>query len=245
MIKYNISFKTVALLVFLSLLVPAMSWSQKVTQKQVRDLEIWSAATIKWEAAKKLTFELEEQLRLKEDASELDIYFTELGTYYKVNKHFGVGIGGRYITENDNKGKKQGNRNHFRYHVDLTYKHKIKRFGLKYRIRYQSKNELGISKEEGDYANTNLRFKTALSYNIKKTKWTPTIAGEIFRKKEGEEPVEFNKFRLTTALGYTIKKIGKISLFYRMEKELNNNYPKTTNIMGFKYSYTIKRKKKK
>lgn len=242
MIK-QVDWKQVRLLLVLFLFTAVIGWSQKTTQKQVRDLEVWSSATLKWQATKKLSFELEEQLRLKEDASELDIYFTELGTSYKINKHFGAGIGGRYITENDNKGKKQGYRNHFRYHIDLSYKHKLKRFGLKYRVRYQSKNELGDMATTGNDGNRTIRLKTSLSYNIKKTKWSPSIAGEIFRKTQ-EEETEFNKYRLTAMMGYKFKKLGELGFFYRMERELNANAPKTSNIVGAKYIYTIKRKKK-
>ncbi len=228
------------LYIFILLLFTIKGWSQKTKQVQVRDLESWSSLSLKWEPTKRLSFEVEEQFRLKEDASTTDLYFTELSSNYDLTKHIGIGFGMRHITENDNQGKKQGFDNFFRYQMDLSYKHKISRLSLKYRVRYQNKNELGISTDEGDIPVSHVRFRTSLGYNIKGTKWSPNIEGEIFRKYETGQPSEYNKYRITTGLSYDFKKYGEITLFYRLEKELNQLYPKTSNIIGFTYGYTIK-----
>ncbi|MCB9426386.1 MAG: DUF2490 domain-containing protein [Flavobacteriales bacterium] len=232
-------------IIIAALIISPLAKAQKTKQVQVRDLEAWGSTAIKWEATKKFSLELEEQFRLKEDASQTDLYFTQLGVSYKINKHFDVGFSGRYITENDNQGKKQGYNHFFRYNIDVSYKHKLQRFGLKYRLRYQNKNELGVSELEGDYPDTRLRFMTAIDYNIKKTKWTPSVAAELFRKDRKGEPVELDKFRLTVGMDYEFKKMGELGFFYRMERDLNATYPKTTNILGLGYKYTIKRKKEK
>ena len=41
-----------------------------------------------------------------------------------------------------------------------------------------------------------------------------------------------------------IKKAGDLGAFYRIEKELQGDYRKTTNIIGVQYQYTLKRKNK-
>ena len=206
------------------------------------DLEGWSSITLKYKHNKKLSFELEEQLRLDENISETKKYFTQLSTSYSVFKNFDIGVGARFIRENDNEGKIQGYENHFRFHIDASYKQKIDQFTLKYRLRYQNKNEMGISSEEGDVANQNLRFKTSLGYNIKKWKLDPKFAAEIFNHFEKDEESEFNKYRLTLSTDYEFKKLGTLGLFYRIEKELNQTFNEKTNIIGLKYTYTIKNK---
>ncbi|RKR08055.1 uncharacterized protein DUF2490 [Maribacter vaceletii] len=227
-----------ALLMLIPLMMLSfMCFSQDEDNK---DLESWTAINLKYKLNKKWAFNLEGQLRLKEDISEVSEYFSEFATAYTVFKGFKLGAGFRYIRENDNVGNLQGYENHFRFNIDASYKHKIDDFSLKYRFRYQNKNELGISSSEGDYAKQNIRFKTSLEYNIGNWKLDPKVSAEIFNRFEKDEDSRFSKYRLTFGTEYKMKKIGTIGLFYRLEKELNQEVPKTTNIIGLKYTYTIK-----
>ncbi|MFT5512899.1 MAG: hypothetical protein ACI8SE_001298 [Bacteroidia bacterium] len=215
--------------------------AQSGTYYTVRDFEAWSSVGLKFKIDKKWSLSFEEQLRLRDDASNVDIYFSELGLNYKLDKHFGFGLAGRFIRDNDDQGKIQGYENHFRWNADVLYKHKINRFDLKYRVRYQSKDELGVANTVNDPRTNTVRFKFGADYNFKDWKFDPEFSSEIFKKTESDEG--FNKFRLTLGTTYETKKIGDFGVFYRMEKELTGLYPKTTNIAGLKYRYTIKRKK--
>jgi len=83
----------------------------------------------------------------------MNILHNLIQTEYKIAKNFKLAGAVRYIRENDNKGNVQGYENHFRFNIDANYKHEIQDFKLGYRVRYQNKNELGISSSEGDYRN--------------------------------------------------------------------------------------------
>ena len=226
------------LVVFTALLFTSFSFSQDNTD----DLASWTALNLKYKLNKKWTLNLEGQLRLKEDISEVDEYFSELGASYTLFKGFKLGTGLRYIRENDNVGNIQGYENHFRYNIDASYKHKIKDFSLKYRLRYQNKNELGVSTSEGDYAKQNLRLKTSLEYNFSNWKLDPKFSAEIFNRFGKDANNEFSKYRLTFGTEYKLKKMGTIGVFYRLEKELNITNPNITNIIGLKYTFTFKNK---
>lgn len=207
------------------------------------DWASWNSLELKYKLNKKWSFGLEEQLRLKEDISVIDEYFTELNAEYKIFKNFSLGGGLRFIRENDNQGNLQGYENHFRFNLDATYKHKLDRFSLGYRLRYQNKNELGVSPEEGDYANQNIRLKTSIKYNVKKWPLDPKFSVEIFNRfQEDNDNNGFSKYRLTFGTDYEIKNFGEIGLYYRFEKDLNVDIPETTNIIGLKYTYTFKNK---
>ncbi len=231
----------------LSILLPMLftqsAFSQDGEFKTIRDLESWGSFNLKYKINKDWKIGLEEQVRFSNNSSEVDAFFTELNTDYDFSKNVYCGIGLRYIRQNDNVGDIQGFESHMRLHFDLGYKYKAQRFNIDTRIRFQTKNELGISKEQGDYANNNLRLKTGLEYNFKNWKLDPEFSAEIFRQYENGEN-EFNKLRFTIGTKYNLKAFGKIRLFYRMEKELNTSYPKTTNILGIKYTYSLKSKKK-
>ncbi len=203
----------------------------------VRDFETWSALALNYKLNKKVTLGLEEQLRLKDNSSVIDQYFTEVTGKYKLINGLSPGLGLRYIRENDNVGKVQGYENHLRWNFDLGYKHSIKKIALKYRLRYQSKSELGVDAAELD--NT-VRLKIGLGYNIKDWKLDPWVSGEIFNTVGSES--DLKKYRLTLKTEYKTKNIGSFGAFYRLEQQLNKANPKTTNIAGFKYTYALERK---
>ena len=207
------------------------------------DWASWSTMGVEYKLNKKWSFGLEEQFRLKENFSEVDAFFTELNAEYTLFKDFKMGVGARYIRENDNKGNIQGYENHFRFQVDAMYKHQINNLEIGYRLRYQNKNELGVSTDEGDEANQSIRFKTSLEYNFKNWKFDPKFSAEIFNKFQDGDESGFNKYRLTLGTDYKIKNFGKVGVFYRFEKELNEDFPDITNILGLKYTYSFKNKK--
>lgn len=226
------------LIVFTALAIVPQAKAQDGNYYTVRDFEVWSAAKFKYKINKDWSIGLEQQLRLKDDASTIDQYFSELELKRNLGKHFTAAFAGRYIRNNDTKGGKQGYENHFRWNTDLAYDHDINRFNLKYRLRYQARNEMAVE----DISQKTIRFKFESEYNIKKWQLDPVFSAEIFNGLTGNEG--FNKIRFTLGTEYKTKKMGEISTFYRMEKELIGVYPKTTNILGIGYQYTLKNKKK-
>lgn len=224
----------IALVVFITAISNGFSQTE-----DTNDLESWNSINLKYKLNKKWSFDVETQLRLKDDISEIGEYLGELNTQYSVSKKIKLGGGIRYTSKNDNTGNIQGYENYFRFHVDANYKHKINDFSLKYRLRYQNKNELGVD----DYDNQHIRFKTSLGYNFKNWKLDPKFSAEIFNHLEKGAKNGFDKYRLTLGTEYKIKKAGTIGLFCRIEKELNETIPEITKIIGLKYSYTLKNKK--
>ena len=212
--------------------------AQEGTYYTIRDLELWTSAKLKYKMNKKWSLGLEQQFRFKDNASVMDQYFTEMELKRDLGKHFSVSIGGRFIRNNDTQGKIQGYENHFRWYSNLAYQHDIKRFSLNYRLGYQAANELRV---EDDTKRT-VRLKVESTYNIKKWNFDPTLSVEIFNRLTASEG--FYKMRFTLGTDYKIKNFGEIGIYYRMERELQGLYPKTTNIAGFTYQYTLKNKKK-
>lgn len=228
------------LILNLLLLNTVLFSSLNYAQSGDKDWASWSTIGVEYELNNRWSFGLEEQFRLKENFSEVDNFFTQISAEYKVFKNFKIGVGARYIRNNDNTGNIQGYENYFRFQIDAMYKHEINNFKIGYRLRYQNKNELGVSYDEGDYANQNIRFKTSLEYNFKKWKLDPKFSAEVFNKFQEGDDNGFNKYRLTLGTDYKIKNFGKLGVFYRFEKELNVDFPDTTNILGLKYTYSFK-----
>ena len=218
-------------------------YSQEGEWIEVRDFESWTKVGVNLKLNKNWEFGLEEQLRLKNNSSEVDAYFTEINAKYKMKSGLYLGGGFRFIKENDNEGKIQGYETHLRYNFDLGYKHSVDRLKLGYRVRYQSKSETEATAGLNGSPNNTLRFKIGGAYNIKGWKFDPKLSVEIFNRfAEGDEG-GLSKFRATLGTSYDLKKWGELSAFYRIERELNPtyaDYPKTTHIAGLSYVYTFK-----
>jgi hypothetical protein len=183
---------------------------------------------------------LEGQLRLKENSSEIDGYFAEFTGGYEIFKGFRTTLGVRLISKNDNTGKQQGYENYARLHADALYKHTVKRLGLNYRLRYQTRDELGVTNENGDFADQTLRLKIGTEYNFRKWKLDPILSAEIFHENNRNEDEGFDKFRITFGTEYKFKNWGRLGLFYRYEREIDKTNPASTDIIRVQYVYTLK-----
>lgn len=209
-----------------------------------REFETWGAIDLRYKINKKWKIGLQEQYRYSNTSAVTNSYFTELSADYKITNSLVTGIAFRYIRKNDIVGKIQGFEDHVRFQFDLGYRHTFNRFGLISRLRFQTRNELGKTQEEGDYLNNHLRLKLGGNYNIRKWPLDPVFAAEIFRHYEKESENGFDKMRYTFGTKYKTNSFGSIGVYYRLEKELNETEPVTTDIIAIRYSYTFKSKKK-
>ena len=207
---------------------------QSLTAQKNSDLESWSSIGIQKELFNKsLTLSLSEELRLNNNSTALDFYFTELGLDYQFLSYWNIALGYRIIRENESD---QPNSKHSRWQTDLSFKHKINRFKLSYRLRYQQK----YSSSENYNPITKIRFRVKTAYNIKNWKWDPYITTELFHVKEtialenyvpsiDQNDISINgfqKIRFTLGTSKKFKNIGKLNLFYRFENEFDS-YPYT------------------
>jgi hypothetical protein len=208
-----------------------------------KDFALWNSVGVKYSPIKGLKLGVEQHLRLKEDASETDEYFTEVQAEFEIIKNLEVGGAMRFIRENDNVGKIQGYEDHFRYQFDLSYKIDVlKRFAMAFRLRYQNKRETGLDESIEVIPTETLRFKTAFEYNIRKWPLDPEFAVELFnRKGDGAFFIEeFNsRYRLTWGTSYNLKKFGKFGIYYRFQENTRADNDFQTKILGLKYTYSI------
>ena len=121
---------------------------------QEQDFQQWSKIGVSYELNKDLSVSLDQGLRFRENASLLDVTFSNLSLKYDLIKKWSVAIGYRYITDFD---LSQNTSTSHRIYSDISYRKKKKRWLMKNRLRYQYQEENFI-----------LRDKVSLSYNIRK-----------------------------------------------------------------------------
>lgn len=209
-----------------------------------RDFAMWNSVGIKYSPIKRLKLGVEQHIRLKENASETDEYFTEVFAGFEIIKDLEIGGAARFIRENDNVGKIQGYEKHFRYNIDLTYTlDNIKKFDISFRLRYQNKRELDLGEGVEDIAAENLRLKMGVEYNIKSWPLDPEFAVELFnRKRDGLSLIgdaKISRYRLTFGTSYNLKKFGKFGIYYRYQENTRVDNTFVTEILGLKYTYSI------
>ena len=196
---------------------------------------MWNNFAISKKISDRWKVSLEEELRFTEDISRFDIFFTDLGLDYKINKHFSAGLNYRFYQNKNNDGDFK---TQHRLSASVSYKQKFDRFTFGYRLQFQNKDEDFLSSSSENNV-SNLRNKISVDYDIKNFKLEPYFQAELFRKYEtGEDPC-FNKVRWTLGASYPITKKSDIQLFYRIDNELNQSYPKNTYILGLGYKFSF------
>lgn len=203
-----------------------------------QDLESWNSIGLKYEINKKISIGLEQGIRLNQNASLADQILTDLSLKIKPTKHLNFGVGLRYVAD---RGNNELFDNDFRFNLDAIYKHKVQAFSFKYRLRFQNRNEIGLSTAEGDYFKNYFRLKAGIKYNIKSWKLDPVFSAELFRDMT-KVTGGFDKLRFTLGTSYSFKKWGELDAFYRVEQSLGTSYPKTTYIIGLGYTFLLKNK---
>ncbi len=222
-----------------------LGYSQTTENAVSKDFEGWVSAEFDYKINKKWNLVLEEQIRFKNNASEIDRYFTQLEGAYEFAKKWTVGLGFRYIRINDNEGATQGYEDYTRIQLDLSNSFKIKklkRFSFKNRLRYQRRNQLGVGDAPDIYPSSDFRLKSTIGYNIKNWKLDPKISGELFYHTETGAFNGFTKYRLAIGTDYKIKKRHRIALQYMIERETKVWDADLFNIVRLRYTYQFKKK---
>ena len=210
-------------------------FGQKQDTKVVKDLELWTSAGLSKKLNKHWKISLDQEVRFLDEISGFNLWFSDLGMDYKLNKHLQFGANYRFYQLKD--ASNQFETQH-RISVDFKYKQKLQRFKLEYRMRIQNRDE-GFIENGSENNNVNLRNRLSAEYDIRKFKPDPFFDVELFRRIYDLESGRFNKIRWTLGVQFPLYKNSAVKLFYRLDHELNEMYPKDTYIIGLGYSYSF------
>lgn len=199
-------------------------------QEDGKDTELWTAVELKYKASKKLTFELREMLRLKDDLTSIDQYYTQLEGFYEFIPNVEIGLGYRFVRKNDNVGNIQGYENIGRIQTDLKYTFETGRWTNGIRFRFQNRQNY----TKPDETVNAVRFKGGTSYNIRKWKLDPKFTFEYFLPNQ-----KTNRYRLTLGTNYKFSKRSKLYLYYSYEKEVTEVLPDKIQMIRLRYRFTI------
>jgi len=194
---------------------------------QENDFQTWTSISASKKIIKKTNLTIKQGVRFRENSSLYSKLFTDLKIKRKYNKHFSFAIGYRF--SNDwNKQLELSQKN--RVYSDIYYKDKYKK-----RFLFDSRARLQAQGNIQGYAAT-FRHKSALAYNIPKTKFEPSVALEYFLPFES---MLIDKLRYTIGLSHPITKDLDAEIGYKIQQEFYANNPQTLFIFEGKLSYDL------
>lgn len=227
----------IALSLFLLICTVAATQAQEV--RVVQDFETWSTAGLRYKVNKKWRFGVSQSLRLNTNSTTVDQHFTELTAAFKPVKNLTTQVEWRL------GGKKRVDsfQTFTRWSFAGVYEVELGRFSIEPRVVFQTRNQyLGdISLTDVDQ---HFRYRVGLDYNIKNWKLDPEASFELFRRRDVEDGSEFDKFRIRLGTRIDMGKKSSLKVFIAYEDELNAKYPLQSTILGVKYNFDVKRKKK-
>lgn len=223
--------------IFVVLILLSTNHLLSQTEIVTRDLETWSSVSLDKKYSDQFRLNLEQSLRMYDNSTQVAQFFTNLDLKYSISDVVSLTGGVRYIRDRDKDDGMYENR--LRWNADLNIKHEIDRFTLKYRMRLQTRNELGYSRSEGDFGINAFRLRVGAGYNIKGWKLDPEMSAEIFRESGRYILSSFNKYRFSLQTKYKINKWLDVKAFYRFERELGVSYPLSSNIVGFNLMFNL------
>lgn len=218
---------------FLALLLGIATYAQD--SKIIRDLGLWTGVAIEKTVKEKWTFSLQEEMRLKNDISELYKYFTQVGIAYRINQNFSLNGDYRYIMDRNSEGRFASRS---RYNFDLGYKGKLAFITILYRLRYQKEVEGTKIFDLREPYEKYLRHRITFRYN-KLRRIEPYLSGEIYQLFEPYQLPRYHFIQVRAGVSYEAGKIGEFKLAYAINRELNSSLPAIFYVIKINYIYAF------
>lgn len=218
-----------------------MLFTRFLSAQRSKDAGMWATLSVQHTLTKKINFVVDQELRLKENFQRINLFYTNIGIDYKLNKFIKVSPTYRAIQKKLLDGFYS---NRHRLMLDVTIKKKHNKITLSERVRYQIEVQDLYTSKKGKLAEQFLRFKTDFKYSLA-DKFTPYISCELryqIRSPRGDGPVYDNNFhRIRNVLGleYQLNKKNSVNLYYLIQTEFNISTPESIYILGLAYTVEI------
>jgi hypothetical protein len=201
---------------------------------QVNDAALWTNITIEKEVIKNLDLILTEEVRFNENITEAGSFFTDIGAEYRIAKGFKAGIFYRNIHKRQPDDSYSRNN---RFYTDVSYRQKVKRFEVSYRVRFQVQYNGYNTSETGHLPEWYFRQKIHFGYNTK-SRFDPYLDGEFWYWINPEWS-RFDNVRISAGIVTRITKKHSIDTGYLINKEFNVADPYTYYIVYIGYKIML------
>ncbi|MDQ3191425.1 MAG: DUF2490 domain-containing protein [Bacteroidota bacterium] len=198
------------------------------------DFAIWTGYKLKKSIAPGTSIRFRQEIRLINNASQIQKVFNEIGIRHKFNKYFSIGISYR---NSQNVQRENAFSSRHRMDTYLSLSKKWKTISLQYKARYQLNYRDIFTSENGFTPRQFLRHRFLVELDLNR-RWNPYVSTEIFnvvRDLPNFASVQ-NRYRL--GVEYDLNKNNSISVFY-MIRTRSIKTPETDYILGLRLHVKI------
>ena len=225
--KYNL----LILLLLLIFFLPVYSQRQP-------DLGMWNTFSIEKVLTKRYSVAIDEEVRLRENITRLNLMYTNFSFIVKPAKGLKVGLTYRSI-------QKYTELNYFSFRhrlmLDISYKYKLNDFVFTYRSRFQTEVKNYYTSELGQIPEWFWRNKFDIKYKF--GNFVPYIGIEYrYQLNDPRNPCfnyGWHRYRTYFGLDYDINNSNSVGVYYLIQREFDVIDPEIIYILGVQYSIVL------
>jgi hypothetical protein len=203
---------------------------------QSNDFGIWAGITINHKFTRRLSATLEEQIRLDQNATQINQYFTDASVEYSLSKKFKFALGYRFINNSRNTYYSKRHR----VYADLSFKTKFSMLQFIIRTRLQEQQQDIHSSETGYIPTWYSRNKFTVKLDLTK-KYTPYATAEMmYLLKAPDVTINYiEKWRYTAGVEYQFNRVHSLDIYYLIQRDRMINDPVTLYAFSIGYAFTF------
>ena len=203
---------------------------------QQNDFQCWPSVVVSAEVLKNLKLQFEEEARFHENITRIYKQINDIGLSYRINKYIKTAIVYRIEADWKNADTYAWRRG---IYADLSLSHEAGRFSFGYRARIATA-KVEINEKQPLFMGFRNRHKLSIEYNIKNSRFTPLVEGEIFLNLGDNDTNGVSAYRAWIGVNYDFNKLHEVGLKYGIDQELNIPDPLRAFIIAFHYSLNLK-----
>lgn len=216
-------------------------FNNTVSSQIEKDAGLWATFTLQKKITKKISIAVDQETRLRENFQRINLFYTNIGVDYKLNKHIKISPSYRFIQK-----VKIDMHVSYRHRLssDLTYKKKFNKFTISERIRYQIEVRDYLTSKKGKLPEQFLRFKTDFKYAVTE-KITPYLSCELryqirsWRDNDTRYNGDFHRIRYVGGIEYELNYRNSINVYYLVQNEFNIAGIENNFIVGLAYTLNL------
>ncbi len=207
------------------------------SQKLIKDAGMWNTISFKHKFNKKFALLLTQEFRLKENYSQINVTYTELGLEYSHKTNIKTSLVYRNIQK-------------FQYQSPLSFRNRLQwdilikknfgKIGFNYRHRLQTEVKDYFTSADGKLKEWFSRHKVGVKYDLN-YKWNAAVSGEyrlqINDPRSPEYNMGFHRQRYQAGVTYKINKKQDVGIYYLYQNEFNIQDLTDIYILGIEYSF--------
>ncbi len=205
--------------------------------QEADDFGAWGSVAYGAEVFDDLSFSIQQEVRMEDNASSIGTVFTNFAVDYRFNRSFRLGWNYRFILNRRATGL-FGHRH--RTMLDLDFRTKLRQWTFAYRARGQWEvrtnnynNEFGFA-PSSDFRNT---FKVVYQYNRRIEYYSSFDLRILLRDPRIPSYQGVDRFRYRAGCEYLLAKEQSLGFFFQFQREINIPEASQGFVIGLEYKF--------